>query len=107
MRLGIFAKTFVRPTVEAVFDAVRAHGLMCGQFNFACAGLEAMPKRIDPALCERIANAARERAIELSAVSGTFNMIHPDAAKRADGLRRLRMLAEACPRLGIGLITLC
>ncbi len=37
MRLGIFAKTFTRPTVEEVFDAVRAHGLRCVQFNLSCA----------------------------------------------------------------------
>jgi hypothetical protein len=26
MRLGIFAKTFSRPTVEGVFDTVKEHG---------------------------------------------------------------------------------
>src|SRR5688500_5128274 len=107
MRLGIFAKTFARPTVEAVFDAIRSHGLVCAQFNFACAGLEPMPERIEPALCDRIRVAASERSVELVAVSGTFNMIHPDEARRADGLKRLRTLAEVCPKLRIPVVTLC
>ena len=48
MRLGIFAKTFSRPTVEGVFDAVREHGLNCVQFNMACAGLPSLPDHIAP-----------------------------------------------------------
>ncbi len=39
MQIGIFAKTFVRPTLEATLDAVVAHDLHCLQFNMACAGL--------------------------------------------------------------------
>lgn len=107
MRLGIFAKTFVRPTVEAVLDAVRGHGLDCVQFNIACAGLPSMPERIDGALCDRIRGAAAERGITLAAVSGTFNMIHPDPEKRRAGLDRLRVLVGACSRLGAPVVTLC
>jgi sugar phosphate isomerase/epimerase len=107
MRLGIFAKTFARPTVEAVLDAVRGHGLDRVQFNMACAGLPSMPERIDGALCDRIRAAAADRGIALAAVSGTFNMIHPDPAKRQTGLERLRVLAGACGRLGVPVVTLC
>jgi sugar phosphate isomerase/epimerase len=107
MRLGIFAKTFVRPTVEETLDAVKAHGLDCVQFNMACAGLPSMPDSVDPKLCNRIRKALEARNITMAAVSGTFNMIHPDPQYRKDGLRRLRILAEACPRMGTKIITLC
>jgi sugar phosphate isomerase/epimerase len=40
-------------------------------------------------------------------VSGTYNMIHPDPAQRAEGLRRFEVLAAACHSLGTSLITLC
>ena len=107
MQLGIFAKTFVRPTVEQTLDAVVAHKLDCIQFNFACAGSESMPQQIDPILAKRIGGAARERRIRIAAVSGTFNMIHPDAKQRADGFRRLEVIAAGCHILGTNLITLC
>lgn len=107
MRLGIFAKTFVRPTLEATLDAVRDHGLECVQFNMACAGLPTLPDRIDPDLCERIRAALADRSITMAAVSGTFNMIHPDRELRQGNLRRLRVLAHACPRLSTSVITLC
>jgi sugar phosphate isomerase/epimerase len=66
-----------------------------------------MPDEIAPALADRVREAAAERQIDLVAVSGTFNMIHPDAEVRRDGLRRLGALASACDRLGTSTITLC
>jgi sugar phosphate isomerase/epimerase len=107
MRLGIFAKTFARPSVKEVLGAVRAHGLDCVQFNMACAGLPSMPERIDAAVCNRIRSAAAARGVTLAAVSGTFNMIHPDPEKRRAGLNRLRVLAGACKLLGAPVVTLC
>jgi sugar phosphate isomerase/epimerase len=107
MLLGIFAKTFVRPTLAETLDAVRSHGLRCVQFNMACAGLEALPSRLDTSKCLTIRQALAERAIDMAAVSGTFNMIHPDPEQRQDGLRRLRELALACRALGTSIVTLC
>ena len=107
MQLGIFAKTFVRPTFEETLDAVRAHGLHCLQFNMACAGLPSLPDDIDPDLCKRIRREIAARQITMTAISGTFNMIHPDRRRRQEGLRRLRVLAEACPRMDTHIITLC
>ena len=38
MQLGIFAKTFPRPTLEETLDAVASHGLTHVQFNMSCVG---------------------------------------------------------------------
>jgi sugar phosphate isomerase/epimerase len=107
MRLGIFARTFVRPSLDAVLDAVRAHRLDCVQFNMTCAGLPALPERIEDSLCDQIRMAMAARGLGMAAVSGTFNMCHPDPRHRLDGLKRLRVLAAACPRMGTQVITLC
>ena len=107
MQLGIFARTFVRPTVEEVFDAVRAHGLRCVQFNLSCVGLPTLPDEIAPALIARIHEAALSRDITMAAVSGTYNMIHPDQEVQQRGLRRLRTLAATCHSMGTNVITLC
>jgi len=107
VRLGIFAKTFSRPSPEEVFGAVVGHGLRETQFNMSVAGLPPMPDEIDPALADRVRQAAAERNIAVVAVSGTFNMIHPDPEVRRDGLRRLGVLAGACERLGTSTVTLC
>jgi sugar phosphate isomerase/epimerase len=107
MRLGIFAKTFARPSVEETFDAVRAHGLEATQFNLSVTGLAPMPERIPGGLAKAVGMAARARGLEIAAVSGTFNMAHPDPQARANGLLRLEVLAAACGALGTRVITLC
>ena len=107
MHLGIFAKTFARPTVEDVFDAVRAHDLQCIQFNMSSAGVPTLPDEIAPSLITRIREAAQSRDIEIAAVSGTYNMIHPDQEVQQKGLHRLRVLAAACQGLNTTVITLC
>lgn len=107
MTPGIFAKTFVRPTVEECFAAVSRLHLRCIQFNFACAGLPSLPEAIEPAMADRIRKAAAEERLEIAAVSATFNMIHPDPAVRRDGLRKLGVIAGACAGLGTPVISLC
>ena len=105
--IGIFAKTFPRPTVEDVFTAVGSSGLRTVQFNFACAGIPTMADAYPVVLLKRIQRAASIRGISIAAVSGTWNMIHPDARVRRAGLSRLNKLARACRWLGVPLITLC
>ena len=107
MRIGIFAKTFVRPTLEKTLDAVKAAGVDCVQFNMACAGLSSMPDEITPECAAKIRHAHESRGLAMAAVSGTFNLIHPDPSKLADGMRRLAVLAAACRQLGTQVITLC
>lgn len=107
MRIGIFAKTFVRPTLSETLDAVVAHGIDCIQFNFACAGLPSMPEKISPELVGQIQRELQQRSLSMGAVSGTFNMIHPDVAQRHDGLNRLAAMAGVCSILRTSLITLC
>ena len=107
VRLGVFARTFARSSPEGVFDALAGYGLGETQFNMSVAGLSPLPEEIAPALADRVREAADERQIALVAVSGTFNMIHPDKEVRRDGLRRLGVLAGACDRLGTSTVTLC
>ena len=107
MELGIFAKTFRRPDAQATLEAVRAAGLRCAQFNLECAGLSSMPAEVPPETLTAIASASRTTAVRLAALSGTFNMAHPDREIRERGLLRLRVVAEAAAQLGIPVVTLC
>lgn len=107
MQPGIFAKTFSRPGLEAVLDAVAAHGLRVIQFNCSCLGGPSLPDAIAPETAAHVRQECERRGIAMAAVSGTFNMIHPDIRQRRDGLRRLDVLAGACSHLGTSVITLC
>ncbi len=107
VQIGILSKVFVRPTVEAVFDAVAAAGLECMQFNPESAGLAPMPDAIPAGLAERVRHAAAIRGLGIASVQGTFNMSHPAAEFRREGLRRLRGIAAACGSLGTSVIAIC
>jgi sugar phosphate isomerase/epimerase len=72
------------------------------QFNMALAGGPSMPDEIPAELAARIRMQARGRGLRMAAVSGTYNMAHPDAGVRGDGLRRLGVLVAAASALGTG-----
>ncbi|MCC7361410.1 MAG: sugar phosphate isomerase/epimerase [Anaerolineales bacterium] len=107
MNIGIFAKTFVRASLAETLDAVAAHDIDTVQFNLACAGLPSMPDSLSDELIADIRRQMDARGLKMAAISGTFNMIHPDAAQREAGLRRLAVMAAACHRLDTHVITLC
>ena len=84
-----------------------ACGLDAIQLNLALAGGASLPDEVPPALRDRIRTAVQARGLDVVAVSGTYNMAHPDAGVRREGLRRLRALVAAAPTLGTRLVTLC
>jgi sugar phosphate isomerase/epimerase len=105
-QIGILlATTYTTGTLEARLDEAKAHGLACAQVSMACAGLPDMPDEIPPGLPERFLRAAADRGIKIASVQGTFNMCHPDPEHRRMGLRRLRVLAEAFPRMPVHICT--
>ena len=107
MKLGIFAKTFEGTDPGTVLAAVADAGYACTQYNMSCSGLPPMPDAISDAQAQSVAHAARQSGIEIVAVSGTYNMIHPDASVRQAGHRRLEVLAGHCASMSTRLITLC
>ena len=107
MRIGIFAKSFAGTDPETVLEAVAAAGFSTAQYNMACSGLPSMPDAIADEVAAAVALAARRTGVEIGAVSGTYNMIHPDPAERALGHARLASIAAAAGPMGTRLVTLC
>jgi sugar phosphate isomerase/epimerase len=107
MELGIFAKTFPRPTLEQTLDAVASHGITHVQFNMSCVGLPTLPDKLDEGSCVWIAQMLHERGLKMAAISGTFNMVDPNESRLEHNLRRLEALAAACRWLDTRIITLC
>jgi sugar phosphate isomerase/epimerase len=107
MKIGIFAKTFSRPTINELFQAIASYEIYCVQFNMSCAGLETFPGNLSSDSLQRITDAAEQANVELAALSGTFNMAHPNPAVRREGLEKFKLLCELAARLRIPVITLC
>ena len=107
MQLGIFAKTFSALGAAPVLKAVHNAGFDCAQFNMACVGLASMPDEIAQKVIEDIAAASKASGVSIGAISGTYNMAHPDIRVRADGLRRLSIIIANAKAMGTNLVTLC
>jgi sugar phosphate isomerase/epimerase len=107
MELGIFSKTFARPSLDETFAAVASHGLRSVQFNFSGAGLPPLPDDIPAAVVEQVRERATAHQIQIDALSGTFNMAHPERRVREQGIARLSVLAAAARPIGARTITLC
>jgi sugar phosphate isomerase/epimerase len=107
MRLGIFARTFEGSEPCIVLAAAVNAGFSAVQYNMACSGLPPMPDVIPAGALAAISSAAEAAKVEILALSGTYNMIHPDPAVRQHGHAQLEVLAAAAPMLPTRLITLC
>ena len=104
---GIFAKTFRRGSLGETLDAVAAHGIEAIQFNMAIVGGPSLPAEITAETAGEIRAAVAARGLTMAAVSGTYNMAHPDRRIRDAGADRLATLIAAAPRLGTRVVTLC
>ncbi|GAB2567187.1 sugar phosphate isomerase/epimerase family protein [Gracilibacillus alcaliphilus] len=107
MELGILTDTIKRHSIEETFQAIQSYHLRHVQLDLSSVGLPTLPERIDVEAVKRINLAAEEYDINISAVSGTFNMAHPDEAVREEGLKRLQTLAVMTKSMGSPIITLC
>jgi sugar phosphate isomerase/epimerase len=107
IELGIFAKTFKADKLGALLDKVKAHSLSTVQFNMQCVGLPALPEEIPGNLADQIGQIFREKEVGMTAVSATFNMIHPDTAIVEKGLHSFEQIAGACSAMGTSMISLC
>ena len=107
MRLGIFAKTFRRSTLAQTLDAVVDRGFDCIRPTFSAWAASHAGKGISLENVTQISHEIQQHKLNVAAVSGTFNMTHPDAAQRQDGLQRLSAMAAVCGILKTSTITLC
>jgi sugar phosphate isomerase/epimerase len=107
MQLGIFAYTFVRPTLEQVFDAIKAHGLEHTEFSFTAMRMPEMPDQIDAAIAQRVRTVAAERGITVDSLAGYANMVHPDLDQRKLNMQRLLGLIRAARSFGTSVVALC
>ncbi|MCR2821317.1 sugar phosphate isomerase/epimerase family protein [Lederbergia panacisoli] len=107
MKLGMYTIEMKRPTTGELFAAIKNAGFSEVQFDFSSVCDEQLPFSFAPGLLEEIQRQAVQNKIEIVAVNGTFNMIHPSKTVREDGYKRFASIAEASRELNCNFITLC
>jgi sugar phosphate isomerase/epimerase len=106
-RLGVFARTFVRDSADAVAAAVVAAGYDTVQLNLSSVGLPTVPADPDALDLGGIAAAFAGRGIDVWGVSVTYNAIHPDPDRRRELTARAARFVARVPELGAAFATLC
>lgn len=105
--VGIFSRTFMRPSLDEVLDAIAAHGLSHVHFNMKSAGAASLPDDVDEELSEAIRQAFEVRRMVMTSISATFNAIHPDKRQRDLDTHRTAHLMQSCVQMGTSVVTLC
>ncbi|HTJ92109.1 MAG TPA: sugar phosphate isomerase/epimerase [Pararobbsia sp.] len=107
MTPGIFARTYAARFPGDLFTQIRRDGFTAVQFNLSCAGLASLPADLPDGVGEAIANGARDAGVTICALSGTYNMAHPDAAHRKRDRPGFLNVLQAARAMNVKLVTLC
>ena len=106
MEIGIFTKTYPGK-LEAALSKISRANIKHVQLNLASAAMETMPAAYDKEKITWIKDTVKEHGIIADVLSGTFNMIDPDATQRREDIRRFEILCQIACELEIPVISLC
>ena len=118
MKIGILTSEFASRgalPAEGLFAKIKDFGFAVTQLSFssvlemefAGSGQFELPEKIDGGAIGLIGEASKKHGVAITVCGGTFNMAHPDAAVREEGVRRFEALAGYVKQLGCNMISLC
>lgn len=107
MEIGIFSRTFQRPTVGEVLESIAGYRLKLVHFNLNSAGIDSLPREIDEDLLGMVRREFQRREMRMTSISATFNAIHPDLDQRRELIYRACLLIERARDLGASIVSLC
>lgn len=107
MVLGIFSRTYQQIGIDRIFARIRQDGFQAVQFNFSSAGLPSLPTEWPGTAISEVMAVASQRGLTICAISGTYNMAHPDAARRRGNRIGFANVVRAAQVMQVPLVTLC
>jgi sugar phosphate isomerase/epimerase len=107
MYTAIFSRTYAMKNVAEVIGAAAMDGYEGIQANLSSAGLSSLPDTVPPGVAVQFGQEARARGIRLAALSGTYNMAHPDAKVREASRAGFQNVVSAACEMGAPIVSLC
>lgn len=107
LELGIFAKVFGPAAPRMVADAVSDAGFATAAVNLSAFGRPTLDSSLTANEARSIASDFRAAGVGVWGLSGTFNAIDPDEARRAATTADCVALIRHAPDLGAEVVTLC
>ena len=86
MEIGVFSKVYARKSCEEAFSDIAKDEIHHVQFNFETIGKDPLPVHVEEELLDEIVAASAKYDISIDALSGTFNMIDPDPARKNEAI---------------------
>jgi sugar phosphate isomerase/epimerase len=106
-QLGLLSPEFPAHSLAENLAAMSATGAVGVQFDLVCAVGATFPAELTDQEIRAITDGFASHGLEISALSGTYNMIDPNPLKRQAGAKNLDRLISFAPKLGVKVITLC
>jgi sugar phosphate isomerase/epimerase len=118
-QIGVMTTEFSNDTFEGTVDEIALHGIGCVQLQLGSVirgvgkadsllrGLDVLGEHLSIELATYARSVLSSRGLVVSAVDGTYNMVHPDPDRRARNLDHLITLIELAPAFGTDIVTLC
>jgi sugar phosphate isomerase/epimerase len=107
VELGIFSRTYQPLGIDKIFAQIAHDGFQTTQFNFSSAGLPSLPKDWPEAIVKGVMASAARSGLTICALSGTYNMAHPDVARRGSDRVGFANVVRAAQFMQVPLVTLC
>jgi sugar phosphate isomerase/epimerase len=107
VELGIFSRTYQPIGIDRICAQIARDGFQTIQFNFSSAGLPSLPTVWPEEIIKGVMASANQSGLSICALSGTYNMAHPDAAKRQTDRIGFTNVVRAAQFMRVPLVTLC
>jgi sugar phosphate isomerase/epimerase len=104
--LGIFSRIYP-PGIDRSFPRIVRDGYQTVQFNFSSAGLPSLPKDLPEEIVKGVMASATRNGLTICALSGTYNMAHPDVVRRGSDRIGFTNILRAAQFMKVPLVTLC
>jgi sugar phosphate isomerase/epimerase len=117
--IGVMTTEFDAPTFDETVDQIARHHISSVQLQLGSVirdvatvdaltlGLDVLGDKITEDLALHSRHVLNARGIQIAAVDGTYNMVHPDPERRARNLDHLVRLINLAPVFGTDIVTLC
>jgi len=107
VELGVFSRTYQPVGIDKIFAQIAHDGFQTIQFNFSSTGLSSLPKDYPEAIVKGVMASAAQSGLTICALSGTYNMAHPEVARRQAGRVGFTNVVRAAQVMHVPLVTLC
>ncbi|MBR2671051.1 MAG: sugar phosphate isomerase/epimerase [Oscillospiraceae bacterium] len=107
MYFGLFNNEIDIADIRENFEFIASLGCTTTQFDFINLLGDSIPGSIEAGMIDDIIEGSKRSGVTVCAVSGTYNMAHPDEEYRKEYRNRLPGFFSACRKLGSQMVTLC